>query len=39
MLDNFFRKLCRLWEKVKKYFSVGQATDDNKVQAYCMLDT
>ena len=35
----FFRKSCRLWEKVEKYCTAGQATDENKVHAHSMLDT
>jgi len=34
----FFRKSCRLWENVEKYFRVGQAADDNMAHAHCMLD-
>jgi len=36
----FFRKLCRLWENVKKYGIARQVTDDNNstVHAHCMLD-
>ena len=25
---TFFRKLCRLWDNVEKYWRAGQATDD-----------
>ena len=35
----FFRKSCRLWEKVEKYCRTGQVTDDNMAYAHCMLDT
>ena len=35
----FFFKSCRLWDDVKKYCIAGQATDDNKAHAHCMLDT
>jgi len=34
-----FRKSCRLWDIVEKYCRAGQATDDNKAHAHCMLDT
>jgi len=27
-LVNFFRKTCRLWENVEKYFRVALAEDD-----------
>jgi len=33
-----FRKSCRLWDNVEKYFGAGQATDDNMAHAHCMLD-
>ena len=36
---TIFRKSRRLWENVEKYCRAGQATDDNMVHAYCMLDT
>jgi len=35
----FSRKSCRLWDKVEKYFTAGQAADDNATHAHCMLDT
>ena len=35
----FFRKSCRLWDNMEKYYRVQQATDDNKVHAHWMLDT
>jgi hypothetical protein len=35
--NNFFRKSRRLWDKVQKYFRSGQATDDNRTHAHCML--
>jgi hypothetical protein len=35
----FFRKLCRLWDNVEKYFNAGQATDDKIAHAHCMLCT
>jgi hypothetical protein len=28
----FFRKSCRLWDSVRKYCRVGQATDDNRTR-------
>ena len=34
-----FRKSCRLCEKVKKYRTVGQATNDNMAHAHFMLGT
>jgi hypothetical protein len=37
--NNLFRKSCRLWVNVGKYFRAGQATDDNTAHALCMLDT
>ena len=36
---TFFRKSCRLWENVQKYWSAGQATDDNMAHVHYMLDT
>jgi hypothetical protein len=33
---TFFRKLCRLWGNVEKYFRAGQATDDNMAPAHCI---
>jgi len=35
----FCRQLCLLWDNVEKYWSGGQATDDNMVHANCMLGT
>ena len=35
----FFRKSCLLGENVEKYCTAGQATDDNRAHAPCMLDT
>ena len=32
----FFRKSCRLWDKVDKYCTVGQAADDNRAHAHSM---
>jgi hypothetical protein len=34
-----FRKSCRLRDKVEKYCTAGQATDDNMAHAFCMLET
>jgi hypothetical protein len=34
-----FRKLCRLWDNVEKYCTVGRATDDDMAHGHCMLDT
>jgi len=34
-----FRKSCRLWDNVEKYFRAGKATDDNKAHAQRILDT
>jgi len=39
MFNNIFQKQRRLWDKVEKYCSAGQATDDNMAHAHCMLDT
>jgi len=36
---TFFRKLCRLGDKVGKCCRAGQATDENMAHARCMLDT
>ena len=36
---TFFRKSYRLWDNVEKYYTTGQATDDNMAHAHCMLDT
>jgi hypothetical protein len=30
-------KPCRSWDKVEKYCTAGQATDDNLAHAHCML--
>ena len=35
----FFRKSCRLWDKVDKYCTVEEAADYNMTHAHCMLDT
>jgi len=34
-----FQKLRHLWDKVETNCRVGQATDEDMVQAHCMLDT
>ena len=39
MFNNFFRKSCLLLDKLEKYYTAGQALDDNMVHAHCMLDT
>jgi hypothetical protein len=36
---TFFRKSYRLWDNVGKYYTAGQATDENMAHAHCMLDT
>jgi len=39
MLNNsFFFKSCHLWDKVEKYCTVGQATDDNMAHMRWMLE-
>jgi hypothetical protein len=35
----YYKKFCRLRDKVEKYCKVGLATDDNMVHTHCMLDT
>ena len=35
----FFEKRAVLWESVEKYWTAGQATDDDMAHAHCMLDT
>jgi hypothetical protein len=35
---TFFRKSYNLWDNVEKYCRAGQATEDSKTQAHCMLD-
>ena len=39
VFDNIFlsRKFYRLRNKVEKYCTVGQSTDDNTAHAHCML--
>jgi len=34
-----FRKSCRVWDKVEKYYIAGQVTYENTAYAHCMLDT
>jgi hypothetical protein len=39
MFSNFLfkkRAVCMMYEK---YFTTGQATDDNMAHAHCLLDT
>jgi hypothetical protein len=33
-----FRKLCHLWDKVKKYGKAREATNDNVAIAHCLLE-
>jgi len=37
LFNNSCRKSYRLWDKVEKRSRAGQATDDNKEHALCML--
>jgi len=37
MLNNFFQKLCHLWDNVEEYCKAGQTTCDNMAHAHCML--
>ena len=39
VFNNFFFKSYRWWDKMEKYSTAGQATDDNIAHAYCMLDS
>ena len=41
MFSNFFlnRKSCPLWDNVEKYWTAGQATENNMAHAHFMLDT
>jgi hypothetical protein len=39
IFSKHFSNLRRLWDKVEKYCRAGQATDENMVQAHCMLGT
>jgi hypothetical protein len=39
MFNNFFFRKSRRLEDVEKYSRACQATDDNMVQAHCILDT
>jgi len=36
---SFFRKSYRVGDNVEKYCTAGQATDDNRAHAHCILDT
>jgi GH35 family endo-1,4-beta-xylanase len=36
---NVFRKPCRFWDIVEKYYRTEQGTGGNTAHAYCMLDT
>ena len=36
---TLFRKSCRLWSNVEKYFTAGHDADDNMDHAHWMLDT
>ena len=31
-INHFFRRPCRLWDDVEKYYRAGQATDDNIIR-------
>jgi hypothetical protein len=37
MLNNVSPKMCRLRDKMEKYGTAGQTTDDNVARALCML--
>jgi len=39
IFNNKFRKSCRLWDNVEKYFRAGQTTNYNTGHAHCMVDT
>jgi hypothetical protein len=39
MFNNFFRKLCRLWDNEKKGCRTWQAIGDNMNPTHCILDT
>ena len=39
MFNNFFQKLFHLLDNVEKYCRARQATIDNMVHPYCILDT
>jgi hypothetical protein len=32
MCNNYFQKLCRLWDNVEKYDAARKATDDNIIR-------
>jgi len=34
----YFRKSCRLLDKMEKYFMAEQNTDDNMAHEHCVLD-
>jgi hypothetical protein len=34
----FFIKSCSLWDNVEKYYTAGQAADDNMAHVNCTLD-
>jgi hypothetical protein len=38
MFNNFFQKLCSLWDYVQKHGRTKQATDGNMTHMLCMLD-
>jgi len=35
---TFIRKSCGLWRHVEKSCTAGEATEDTKAHAHCMLD-
>jgi len=37
VFNNLFRKSCRLWERVEKYFGVGRSTYGNTAHEHYML--
>ena len=39
MFNNIFRKSYRLWDKVQKYNTARDATNDNMAHAVFMLGT
>jgi len=36
MFNNFFQKLCSLWDNVEKHGGARQATDDNTIEPMCI---
>jgi hypothetical protein len=38
MFNIFFQRWCHLWNNVEKYGRAEQATDDNMVHGFCMLE-